>query len=188
MTDRSDHDLMLAVREGEIARLGELFERHHGPLYGFFVRLTGERTLSEDLVQLVFYRILKYRHTYRDEGKFSAWMYHLGRRVLADHYRKHKSQHAYGVEAVELDRIPAEDVDSGERAAQNDDLHLMKKAFGLLPLDQREILTLHRFQDLAHSEIAQLLDCSIGAAKVRLHRAMKALREKYTRLRSVETL
>ena len=65
----NDHELMLAVRDGEIARLGDLFERHHGPLYGFFYRVTGERTLSEDLVQLVFYRILKYRHTYRDDAQ-----------------------------------------------------------------------------------------------------------------------
>jgi len=54
---------MLAVRAGEIRRLGELFERHHRRLYGFFVRLTNQPAVSEDLVQIVFYRILKYRHT-----------------------------------------------------------------------------------------------------------------------------
>jgi len=72
-SEPSDHELMLAVRAGKIARLGDLFERHHGPLFGFFLRLTQQRALSEDLVQWVFYRILKYRHTHRDEGKFSAW-------------------------------------------------------------------------------------------------------------------
>src|SRR3954470_17628517 len=87
----SDHELMIAVRAGEIRRLGELFERHHRPLYGFFVRLTNQPSASEDLVQIVFYRILKYRHTYRDEGKFSAWIYHLARKVAADHFRKHAS-------------------------------------------------------------------------------------------------
>lgn len=85
----SDHELMIAVRAGEIRKLGELFERHHRPLYGFFVRLTNQPSVSEDLVQIVFYRILKYRHTYRDEGKFSAWIYHLARKVAADHFRKH---------------------------------------------------------------------------------------------------
>ena len=73
----SDHELMIAVRAGEIRRLGDLFERYHKPLYGFFVRLTNQPSVGEDLVQIVFYRILKYRHTYRDEGKFSAWIYHL---------------------------------------------------------------------------------------------------------------
>src|SRR5882757_3418662 len=87
----SDHELMLAVRAGEIRRLGDLFERYHKPLYGFFVRLTNQPSASEDLVQIVFYRILKYRHTYRDEGKFSAWIYHLARKVSADHFRKSAS-------------------------------------------------------------------------------------------------
>lgn len=183
-TDRSDHDLMLAVREGEIARLGDLFERYHGQLYGFFVRVTGERTLSEDLVQLVFYRILKYRHTYRDEGKFSAWIYHLARRVVADHYRKHRAPQAAAASDAELEEVPDEGVDVRDRVAISDDLDRMKRAFSLLPSDQREILTLHRFQRLAHTEIARLLDCSVGATKVRLHRAIKSLREKYLRLGS----
>jgi RNA polymerase sigma factor (sigma-70 family) len=87
----SDHELMIAVRAGEIRRLGDLFERYHQPLYGFFVRLTNQPSVGEDLVQIVFYRILKYRHTYRDEGKFSAWIYHLARKVAADHFRKHAS-------------------------------------------------------------------------------------------------
>ncbi|PTY08590.1 RNA polymerase sigma factor [Opitutaceae bacterium EW11] len=181
--ETSDHELMLAVRDGQVARLGELFERHHGPLYGFFVRLTGQRTLSEDLVQQVFYRILKYRHTYRDEGKFSAWMYHLGRRVAADHYRKHRTGETVDREEVNLEHIPDDAMDSGEQAEKNDDLALMQKAFAELPLDQREILTLHRFQHLPHSDIARLLDCSVGAAKVRLHRAVNALRDSYFRMR-----
>src|SRR3978361_2376147 len=85
----NDHELMIAVRPGEIRKLGALFERYNGRLYGFFVRLTNQPSISEDLVQIVFYRILKYRHTYRDEGKFSAWIYHLARKVAADHFRKH---------------------------------------------------------------------------------------------------
>ena len=87
----TDHDLMIAVRAGEIRQLGELFERYNRRLYGFFVRLTNQTSVSEDLVQIVFYRILKYRHTYRDEGKFSAWIYHLARKVAADHFRRHAS-------------------------------------------------------------------------------------------------
>src|SRR3954463_11833233 len=87
----TDHELMIAVRAGEIRKLGDLFERYNRPLYGFFVRLTNQPSVGEDLVQIVFYRILKYRHTYRDEGKFSAWIYHLARKVAADHFRKHAS-------------------------------------------------------------------------------------------------
>lgn len=178
----SDHELMLSVRDGEVRRLGDLFERYHGPLYGFFVRMTGQRTLSEDLVQLVFYRILKYRHTYRDEGKFSAWMYHLARKVAADHFKKQRSNQTVSTETVEIEQLPDDSAHSGEQAAKSDELQLMRSAFLQLTHEQREILTLHRFQHIAHDDIARLLDCSVGAAKVRLHRAIKSLREAYLRL------
>lgn len=178
----NDHELMLAVRDGEIGRLGDLFERHHGRLYGYFVRMTGHRTVSEDLVQLVFYRILKYRHTYRDEGKFSAWMYHLARKIAADHFRKHRGPDKADAAEVPLEHIPDESADASELAARGDDLQRMRVAFSQLPVDDREILTLHRFQQLPHSDIARLLGCSVGAAKVRLHRAIKSLRVCYLRL------
>ena len=62
---------MVAVREGEFAELGTLFDRHQLALYEFFFRMTGDRAVSENLVQDVFYRILKYRDTFRDEGRFN---------------------------------------------------------------------------------------------------------------------
>jgi RNA polymerase sigma factor (sigma-70 family) len=173
---------MLAVRAGEIDRLGDLFERHHKPLYGFLVRLTGHRASSEDLVQLVFFRILKYRHTYRDEGKFSAWIYHLARKVAADHFRK-SANAATPSDPADLHDFPDQTPHAADRAATSDDLALMRTALAQLPLEQREVLTLHRFQNLPHEDIARLLDCSVGAVKVRAHRALGALRDKYFKLR-----
>lgn len=180
--EATDHELMIAVRAGDIARLGDLFERHHRPLYGFFVRMTGQASLSEDLVQIVFYRILKYRHTYRDEGKFSAWIYHLARKVAADHFRKHSRTPAATDPAdlhAHADDGPAPDA----KAATNDDLALLRTALARLPLEHREVLVLSRLQNVSHQDIARLLDCSIGAAKVRAHRALKELRDVYFRLR-----
>jgi RNA polymerase sigma-70 factor (ECF subfamily) len=186
ISDRSDHELMLAVRAGEIDRLGDLFERHHRPLYGFLVRLTGNRVASEDLVQLVFFRILKYRHTYRDEGKFSAWIYHLARKVAVDHYRKNSSATVTS-DPSDLHEIPDQAPHAAERASVNNDLELMQTALAQLPLEQREVLVLHRFQNLRHEEIARLFDCSVGAVKVRAHRALAALRERYFKLRQEKT-
>jgi RNA polymerase sigma factor (sigma-70 family) len=178
----NDHELMLAVRAGEIRRLGDLFERHHRPLYGFFVRLTNQPSASEDLVQIVFYRILKYRHTYRDEGKFSAWIYHLARKVAADHFRKHASTPTPADPADfhdHPDQAPAPD----STAATSDDLSLLRRALTHLTHEHREVLVLARLQHLNHQEIARLLDCSVGAVKVRAHRALKELREVYFKIR-----
>lgn len=180
--DVSDHELMLAVREGDLARLGELFERHHRPLYGFFVKTTGQRTASEDLVQLVFYRILKYRHTYRDEGKFTTWMYHLARKVAADHFRKHRAGTVSLDEPENGSELPDQGPQADETAAKQDDLRLMRAALGQLPAEQRELISLHRFQQLSHEELASVYRCSVGAVKVRVHRAVNMLRERFFKL------
>lgn len=177
----SDHELMLAVRAGEIARLGDLFERHHLALYGFFVRLTGHRTTAEDLVQLVFYRILKYRHTYRDEGKFSAWIYHLARKVAADHFRRH-AHTPVSADPADLPELADDTPPADEQAARADEIALMRHALAGLAVEQREILTLHRFQNLRHEEIARLLNLNVGAVKVRVHRALAALRDRFLKL------
>ncbi len=58
----------------------------------------------------------------------------------------------------------------------------------LVPVEQREILTLHRFQNLRQDEIARLLDCNVGAVKVRVHRALGALRDRFFRLRKERTV
>ena len=80
---------MRAVREGDLTRMGLLFERHHRPLFDFLYRMTGDRGAAEDLVQDVFVRMLRYRSTYRDEGRFETWMFRIARNVRADHFRKH---------------------------------------------------------------------------------------------------
>src|SRR2546426_12257098 len=61
----TDNQVMWKVRDGEGEKLGVLFERHHQRLFTFFFGLTGSREFSEDLVQEVFLRMLKYRHPTR---------------------------------------------------------------------------------------------------------------------------
>jgi len=170
---------MQAVREGDASRLGLLFERHQTALYGFYVRMTGDRQASEDLVQEVFFRMLKYRHTYRDEGRFTTWMYHIARNVQADWFRT-KLPDA-GFEDEEWERLPGRErtealVESQQEAA------LVRLALARLPDEKREVLVLSRFQGLQYEQIAELLDCEVGAVKVRVHRALRSLREIYSEL------
>lgn len=169
---------MLAVRDGELDALGELFERHHGPLFGFLQKLTGDRTAAEDIAQVVFQRILKYRHTYRDDGRFTTWMYHLARRCAADHFRK-SQRTPLATDPADLSYHADEGPDAGDHATRNDDHALLHDALGRLDRDDREILLLSRFQELSFAEIAAMLECSIGAAKVRAHRALRELRDVY---------
>lgn len=180
-TPVSDHELMLAVRDGDLDSLGELFERHHGPLFGFLVKLTGQRPAAEDIAQTVFQRILQYRHTYRDEGSFTAWLYHLARRCAADHFRKSAAAPA-ATDPTTLQFHVDDAPHAGEHAATRDDHALLHTALGRLSPDDREVLLLSRFQELSFAEIAGILECSVGAAKVRAHRALRELRDLYLQL------
>lgn len=177
----SDHDLMLAVRDGELDALGVLFERHHGALFGFLVKLTGHRAAAEDIAQTVFQRMLKYRHTYRDDGSFTAWMYHLARRCAADHFRK-SSAAPTAIDPHDLHERADDAPHAGDRAATRDEHSLLHLALGRLDRDDREVLLLSRFQELSFAEIATILECSVGAAKVRAHRALKELRDVFLAL------
>ncbi len=172
---------MLAVRGGELDALGELFERHHGPLFGFLCKLTGDRPAAEDLAQIVFQRMLRYRHTYRDDGSFTAWMYHLARRCVADHFRR-ASATPHATDPADLAAHADEAPHAGHHAAARDDQALLRTALARLDDGDREVLLLARFHELSFAEIAGILECSAGAAKVRAHRALRTLRDIYFNL------
>ncbi len=167
---------MLAVRDGELDALGQLFERHHGPLFGFLVKLTGNRSAAEDITQIVFQRMLKYRHTYRDNGSFTAWMYHLARRSAADHFRKSAAAPA-ATDPNDLNEHADDRPNASDDAAARDEQALLRVALARLDRDAREVLLLSRFQELSFAEVATILECSVGAAKVRAHRALRELRD-----------
>lgn len=172
---------MLAVRDGDLDALGELFERHHGQLYGYLVKFTGNRNSAEDITQTVFQRMLKYRHTYRDTGSFSAWMYHLARHCAADHFRK-TAVAPVATDPIDLTEHPDEAPHAGQHEISRDDHALLRTALAQLDRDDREVLLLSRFHELPFVEVARVLECSVGAAKVRAHRALHQLRDIYFRL------
>lgn len=180
-TPASDHALMLAVRNGRLEAMGELFERHHGALFGFLFKLLGERTAAEDVAQIVFQRMLKYRHTYREQGHFSAWMYHLARRCAADQARKSARAPA-PTDPSTLDSAADARPAAAELAAAHEDRDLLQAALAKLEPADREVLLLSRLQELSFAEVADIMECSAGAARVRAHRAMQTLRAHFFQL------
>ena len=165
-----DEELMMQVRNGVGEMLGVLFDRYHAKLFNFYMRLTGDRALSEDLVQDVFYRILKYRHTYRPGSPFKAWMYQVARNARRDNFHR---QHI----EVEFEEQMAEPLTPKDTLADEQQNQLLRRALLQLPEDKREVLLLSRFQEMKYSEIAQILGCQVGTVKVRVFRAMQELRQ-----------
>ena len=169
---------MQAVREGNFAQLGVLFDRHHREVFEFLVRTTGQRALAEDLVQDVFERILKYRETYRGEAGFRPWLFRIACNARADHYRRRMPI------ASLAEDYDTEDKSPGPAQALEDasDTARLQRALLELRADKRDLIVLARFSDLKYEVIAELLGVDVGTIKVRVHRALKELRDKFLEL------
>ncbi|MFQ5637316.1 MAG: RNA polymerase sigma factor [bacterium] len=170
---------MLQVRDGNLGKLGLIFERHHKTLFNYFLRLTGTREISEDLVQDVFLRILKYRATYKGKSEFTFWMFQIARNARFDYLKKKKREVTRDDEkedVVSHDPIPVENLERYQTIA------LLQKALSKLEDEDREVLELSRFQHLKYKEIAEIFRCAEGTIKARVHRAIKNLRDIYSEL------
>ena len=175
----TDDAAMLEVKDGRVERLAILFERHHLQLFNFFLRLTGSRPTSEDLVQEVFIRLLKYRQTYRGEDKFVPWMYRIAHNAHVDHMRRCKE--AFPLDE-QFEEVRSPETGPEERTGRAEEAVLVSQALARLPQDKRRILVLSRFENLKYREIAELLDCPVGTVKAMVHRAVKELGEIYAGL------
>jgi RNA polymerase sigma-70 factor (ECF subfamily) len=166
---------MRQVRSGRTAALATLFERHHARLYRYCLRMTGNRAAAEDLVQDVFMKMLKYKSTFKDDSEFVPWMFGIGRNACLAHLKRAANDRLAG---VDVDGAAKPDEAQDEKRLDGQD-ELVRRALLKLPADRREVLVLSRFEYKSYDEIAKSLQCSVGAVKVRVHRAMKQLREIY---------
>jgi RNA polymerase sigma-70 factor (ECF subfamily) len=166
---------MAKIREGDLRQASILFDRHSGPFFRYALRMTGRREASEDLVQEIFVRVLRYRETFRDGHLFTTWAYRIARNAYIDQARKRR----FEVQTEEPLEMP---VNPSNEAEQNQDLELLRRALDRLPEQQREILTLARFEQMPYERIAELLGIEVGTVKTRVHRAVKQLRDEYFEL------
>jgi RNA polymerase sigma factor (sigma-70 family) len=170
---------MLAVRDGDVAKLGVLFERYHIALFDFLTRMTGSPTAAEDLVQDVFVRILKYRATYRDEGRFETWVFRIARNARADYFRDRPPEEPMAAEALDT---PETSAGPARQLEHDREVRRLKRALMMLRDDKRELIVLARYRNMTHEQIARLLGVETGTVKVRLHRAVRELRDIFLEL------
>ncbi|UJH68433.1 RNA polymerase sigma factor [Allomuricauda sp. SCSIO 65647] len=171
----TDNALMLKVRSGDIDKLGLLYERHKRNLFGFFYNMSRDSHTSEDMVQTVFIRMLKYKHTFTGTGSFGAWMYKMARNVYYDHFKK-LSRNGTKHELSQI-HLKDEDVESPEEHLYVEETrYQLNTAISRLSPKKREVLLLCKYRGLKFSEVGEVLGCSEGAAKVKAHRALQELR------------
>jgi RNA polymerase sigma-70 factor (ECF subfamily) len=175
LSSDTDEQLMAAVQGGDSSALGELFNRHHAALFRYFLRMSASASLSEDLTQEVFLRLLKKNETWHRDARFSSWMYRIAHNAFIDQTRRRKWETAMP-ENMDI-AAPA-----GRQLEHDEEQALLHRALMAMPPDKRELLILSRFQGLKYDQIGELLGVETNTVKVRVFRALGQLREIYERL------
>jgi RNA polymerase sigma factor (sigma-70 family) len=170
-----DEIIMLRVKEGNLNEMSVLFERYHRKIYNFFFRLTFNIDVSQDLTQNLFYRMIKYKNSYKSDYSVKSWIYQIARNLHADYCKEEKKSEELFQKA---DKYQTE-VPDEENNYHEDDYQRLDMAISDLNDDQKEIIVLSRYQGLKYEEISAITNQSVPAIKVAMHRAIKQLRGIY---------
>ena len=169
----TDESLMLSVKNDDLDKAAILYERYKKKLYSFFLyKNYNDQERSEDSVQQVFYRMIKYRKSYKEDSNFKTWLYSIANNV---HYQEFKQQ-------VQLEDIRASYPINETHTDTNDDHQALHQALNLLAEPHREVLLMSKFWGLKYEEIAEINNCTVGVIKTRVFRALKDLREAYFKI------
>jgi len=177
--DRHDvlAELVAAAQRGEREAFDELVRRTYVDVYTLAVRLTANEEDASDVVQEAYLRAWKGIRRFRGDAQFSTWMYRITANAASTMTQRRRRQQATHIEdvaePVEM-RLEHQPEGAAESAAALEELSI---AVSELPPKLRAIIVLKDVYGLTHEDIAEELGISVAAAKVRLHRGRKKLRD-----------
>jgi RNA polymerase sigma factor (sigma-70 family) len=164
---------MLQIANGKLDMLTILFDRYSVRIYNFFNKMVHNKMVSEDLTQDVFLKVIKYRTSYKN-GNFAAWIYTIARNIFSSHYQKTKKERS---NIIDDDIMESDEMVVSE--SKQEELDHLQKTLLKLSNSDRELIVMHRFQEIKYEQIAQIIGSSENAVKVKVHRALKKLKEIY---------
>lgn len=175
-TQRYDDDGLAAKRVlgGDIDAFESIVGRWQGPLINLAYRYCRNRGEAEEMAQEAFMKIFKGLGKWRQDSRFSTWLY----AVASNHYRSAMRRRRpiwADMETIEQ-MVPA-----GDRAQEVDEASLaeaVRRAVTSLPPKYRDVTVLYYFQDKDLAETSRILSMPTGTVKARLHRARKMLETK----------
>lgn len=169
MSELTDIEL---AGNGDKAAFKRLYDRHVRQVYGQVLRLTADRSLTDDLVQEIFVQLWRSLSKFDRHAKFSTWLYSLANNVAITELRKQTRWFKRNERA-------AEQSDPDQLADLHDgiDLGALDKLVIRLPEQTRQVFVLHALNDYTHQQIADLLGIAEGTSKSQFHRARNLMQE-----------
>lgn len=157
----NDATLLKGIANGDAEAAEVFFRRHYARVRALCARVVSVAD-ADDLVQDTFIRVLRFAGSYRGQASASTWLYRIAHNACLDHLAHQRQQ-----------MIEPRDA---EPPSEDPRLEILDRALRQLPEQFKTPLVLSRFHDLTHAQLGNVLGCSEGAARVRVHRALTELK------------
>jgi RNA polymerase sigma-70 factor, ECF subfamily len=166
---------------GDAAAFEHLYQLHGRRVYALCLRMVGNPSDAEDLMQEAFLQLFRKIGTFRGESAFSTWLHRMTVNVVLMRLRKKTLPAASLEETTEPDEEtggPRKDIGAPDlRLSGAVDRVNLERSIEKLPPGYRTVFVLHDVQGFEHNEIAGIMGCSVGNSKSQLHKARTRLRE-----------
>ena len=159
-----------------------MYDRHARPLYSLILRILGNETEAEDVLQDVFAQAFRQASRYdARRGAVAAWLLTIARSRAIDRLRARRTRvETVAGETKTLDEMPDAQPDAASTMLDEERSRLVRRALGELPMLQRMAIELAYYEGLSHSEIAERLEQPLGTVKTRIRMGLLKLRDVLT--------
>jgi len=169
-----DADLVRLCQDGDMTAFEQLFHRHQEQVYGVASRMMGTPEDALDVTQEIFLKAYQKIGKFKFKSSFSTWLYRLATNLCIDELRKRKRT---ANTAPLEEAVSQADTDTPEENAISKDRESQVwKAINSLKEKERAIIVLRDMEGLSYKEIAEVLGCSLGRVKSRIHEARQSLK------------
>lgn len=180
---RTDEELVEACLAGEESAFDVLLGRWEKRIRGAIYRLVGSDEEARDLCQEAFLKAYKSLRSFKQEARFSSWLYQIALNLCRDRMRRRRGKTMVSLDELEEGgaATPVAGPTALDLLQERDTKRLVRGAIEALPDEQREVIILKEYQGLTFLEIAQVLDVPISTVKTRLYRGLDQLRSRLER-------
>ena len=161
--------------KGDPKGFAEIYEKYKKRLFGFLIRMTGDKGLAEDLVQETFFSALRNAKQFDRNRNLLSWFFGIAHKKAIDHFRHAKVEIEHQREA---ERSVGSRIDAPDSATVNKHTRqLVNEAVETLDPLQKEVFLLRELGGVAFKDVAAIMDCPINTALGRMRLALKNIRK-----------
>ncbi|MDR2396601.1 MAG: sigma-70 family RNA polymerase sigma factor [Puniceicoccales bacterium] len=179
-----DHHWIRRVKLGNVRAFDFLIRKYQRRLYSVVYNMIANKVDAADLTQEILVKAFRGIHTFKGESHFYTWLYRIALNTTFSFIKKSKKTSHYSLENWDDAEVQANilshsnDLEMGDRATLLKELQeKLNEALQKLSLNHRTVVVLFEIEGMSHTEIAQMLHCSEGTVRSRLHYAKEQLKQ-----------